>query len=64
MEATDGERVVRFERAAELLAKDAEIERLRDLAAAMMALLDQMPVKHPQQSERRNELRRQFRYRW
>lgn len=37
-----------------------EIERLRDLAASLMAHMDQLPIKHPQQGERRNELRQQF----
>ena len=35
----------------------AEIERLRDLAADMMGLLEEMPVKHPQQEVRRDTLR-------
>ena len=37
-----------------------EIVRLRDLASALMALLDQLPVKHPRQSEFKRELRTRF----
>jgi hypothetical protein len=37
-----------------------EIERLRNLAAGLMSLLEEMPIKHPQQAERRAALRLRF----
>jgi hypothetical protein len=37
-----------------------EIERLEHLAIDLMSLLEEMPVKHPQQAERRAALRLRF----
>jgi hypothetical protein len=37
-----------------------EIERLGHLAIDLMSLLEEMPVKHPQQAERRAALRLRF----
>jgi hypothetical protein len=36
-----------------------EIEKLRNLAADLMYLLDELPIKHPQQAAVRNILREQ-----
>jgi hypothetical protein len=38
----------------------AEIERLGHLAIDLMSLLEEMPIKHPQQAERRAALRLRF----
>jgi hypothetical protein len=38
-----------------------EAERLRGLCRDMMALLDEMPIKYPQQADRRNALRARMR---
>ncbi len=40
---------------------EAENERLRDLAADLMELVDGMPIRHPQQATRRDILRGQCR---
>jgi hypothetical protein len=51
---------VQHEQDARIVAYKAEIERLRNLAADLMSLLEEMPIKHPQQAEHRERLRKQF----